>query len=92
MPNEFELGPDGSISTPGRFQGERPWVPYFFELGERGEFEIEEDDGAWTFIVGDDEKRLFPELATQAAEGVRLFVEDDGTVRGEVLTADDLEP
>lgn len=65
------------VRHPGKFEGENPWVPYFWEQYLDGG--ADDDDGrVLTFRVSADDVRLFPELARR--KRVRLMERDDGFV------------
>ncbi len=49
------------IKTPGQFEGEMYYVPYFWKLGIEGM--ADEDDGVtFTFRLTAEDKERFPEL------------------------------
>ena len=61
----------GIIISPGKFEGEPLWCPYFYIAGTEG-FAHDTYDGTdgctepvgatWVFVVTDDDRREFPEL------------------------------
>lgn len=70
---------DGRIQSPGKFEGEPLYVPYFWDAYLDGW--ADEDDGIalwFNVTLGDVEE--FPELA--GAERVGLYCSEDGFVRG----------
>lgn len=68
---------DGRISSPGKFEGEMVYVPYFWGHGLEGL--ADKDDGEmYTFRVMPEELAVFPELGK--SKTVRLRERDDGFV------------
>lgn len=68
---------DGRIASPGKFEGEMIYTPYFWSHGLEGM--ADDDDGeTFTFRVTPEEKAAFPELAK--VKTVRLRERDDGFV------------
>jgi hypothetical protein len=71
-----------TVSRPGKFEGEAPYVPYFWDMGLDGF-----DDGVdylpgfpvYQFNVTDADRRIFPELLEDIKE-VHLRERDDGFV------------
>jgi hypothetical protein len=48
------------VTGPGKFEGEQPYVPYYWDNMEWG---LEDEDTlSLIFIVNDEDKALFPEL------------------------------
>lgn len=60
------------VSHPGKFEGEPPWTPYFYEMSMDGlignpEVVYEGDEVAYTrFEIEDEDIALFPELRPYA--------------------------
>ena len=82
---------DGIIRNPGRFEGEREWVPYYWELAMNGEGEdVAEytDDGeiageiAFRFTVDSDEADAF---GLECGATVEVFQDSQGFVIGTVM-------
>ena len=77
---------DGRVTSPGKFQGEPRWVPYFYALDD----ELQVEDGACVvcraFQLTPEERRQFPELKTTFA--VVLAETDDGFVTGHTFATD----
>jgi hypothetical protein len=66
------------VRYPGKFEGEAPYVPYFWEFYLEGG--ADRDDGrVLGFDVNADDKTLFPELKRRKT--VRLIEDDQGFVR-----------
>lgn len=65
----------GIIKSPGKFEGEMLYVPYFWELDGEGEML---EGGAVLFETTNEDLQQFPELEGQ--ETVVLFQRDDGFV------------
>ncbi|HEX8838167.1 MAG TPA: hypothetical protein VF748_14595 [Candidatus Acidoferrum sp.] len=67
----------GRIMTPGKFELEALYVPYFWDEYLNGG--ADEDDGTvLTFYVTDEDRAEFPELAERAV--VKLLETDSGFV------------
>lgn len=54
--NELDI-----ISSPGKFEGEPIWAPYFWESFLMGDAD-DDDDTVLTFNVTDTDRKEFPEL------------------------------
>lgn len=70
---------DGIIRSPGKFEGERVWVPYFYEDAENFcvfDKQIELD-------ILEDDREVWPELPANA-ERIILTEDENGFVYGEV--------
>ena len=62
---------DGIIMTPGKFEGERVWVPYFWDLALEGEGED---------VLGEDGEILATRFVVDAEEGEAFGLECGATV------------
>lgn len=65
--NLYTVNEHGIITSPGKFEGEPLYVPYFWDMGINGSYErieIDETDGkAWlTYFVYNTDIDEFPEL------------------------------
>jgi hypothetical protein len=68
---------NGRICSPGKFEGEMVYVPYFWEAYLNGM--ADRDDGRTLgFDLTVEDKREFPEL--KGRRTVKLFQRDDGFV------------
>jgi hypothetical protein len=77
---DYQIDERGVIRSPGKFEGEMLYVPYFWDAFLNGC--ADGDDGeVLTFIVDSDDVREFPELAD--AKQVRLYEDSQGFV-GEI--------
>jgi hypothetical protein len=65
------------VSGPGKFEGEAPYVPYFWDAYLNGAAD-DDTNGILTFNVTDEDRALFPELADRDA--VYLYEDDNGFV------------
>lgn len=65
------------VSHPGKFEGEAPYVPYFWEAYLNG-FSDRDDGKILGFDVTAEDKAIFPELKKRRT--VRLYQRDDGFV------------
>ena len=77
---------DGIIRKPGKYERERVWVPYYWELALDGDGEDElDDDGeviATTFVVDSEEAEAF---GLECGATVELSEDSQGFVIGSVL-------
>jgi hypothetical protein len=68
---------NGVIRSPGKFEGESVYVPYFWEAFLNGM--ADRDDGRVIgFDLTADDKAMFPEL--KGKRTVRIYQRDDGFV------------
>lgn len=67
------------IVTPGKFEREALYVPYFWDKGLDGWADAEADNGDFIFIVMPEDFSEFPELRSKKA--VRLHEDEQGFVR-----------
>jgi hypothetical protein len=73
----YKVDEHGIIRSPGQFEGEKLYVPYFWEAYLNGC--ADRDDGlVLGFDVNADDLREFPEL--KGRRTVRLMQSDDGFV------------
>ena len=69
---------DGRITSPGKVEGERVYVPYFWEAYLNGC--ADRDDGkVLGFDITAEDRQAFPELGRKRT--VRLIQDDQGFVR-----------
>jgi hypothetical protein len=74
---DYEIDSHGIIRSPGKFEGEPRYVPYFWDAYLNGM--ADDDDGVTlTFDVNDDDRKLFPEL--EGVKHVYLEESDQGFV------------
>ena len=74
----FAVSAEGRITSPGKFQGEMAYVPYFWSLYLDGC--ADRDDGdVLGFDVGRKDREMFPEL--KGRRTVNLIEDFDGFVR-----------
>ena len=69
---------DGRILSPGKFEGEQVYVPYFWEKSLEGWADFEADDDP-VFLVMPEDRALFPELG--GTRSLRLHEDSQGFVR-----------
>lgn len=85
----FEVNAHGNITSPGKFEGEQLYAPYFWEVILNGDGCPMRDkhDDEWTLLnVNNEERDEFPELGD--AHRVALFESDNGFV----YIVDDTQP
>ena len=78
---EYGLPDDATrITTPGKFEGEPLWAPYFWEAALDGSGDFDEIDGVYvsTFDIDPDDVKAFPELGQFAK--VQVWENDQGFV------------
>lgn len=72
---DYSVDQNGIIRSPGKFELEMIYTPYFYNLGLEGMADSDED-GVWGFNVSDEDRKQFPELAK--VEHVEIRVCDQG--------------
>jgi len=82
----------GRITSPGRFENEPLWTPYFYHLAldGRGENNFDLVDAAcacWTIPITDIDRTIFPELAPNATS-VEIFISASGFICGTQLDSE----
>jgi|TARA_Y100000310_G_scaffold290034_1_gene316896 hypothetical protein len=72
----------GIIRSPGKFEGERVYTPYYwgFVLDGGGETIYDNDTAVEKFTVDKTDRELFPELVEDRAETVYIWENDVGFV------------
>jgi len=71
------------VASPGKFEGESPWVPYFWDQMLNGCTDESGEDWDY-FIITEEDKRIWPELADEV--GIVLSYSECGFVYGELTT------
>lgn len=77
----YDVGPHGTITSPGKFEGECPVVVALWNLAmESGEDELIDDGDipVSVFVIDDDLRKEFPE--TEGSYAVALYESDQGFV------------
>ena len=72
---------DGRIVSPGRFEGQRIYVPYFWDAVQDGWQDDEEYEGdiqTAVFFITPEDRQQFPELESKLEVRVRQI--DDGFI------------
>lgn len=69
---------NGIIVTPGKFQGEAVYVPYFWEKALEGWADDEPEEGTYRFLVFPEDVKEFPELGSKRA--ILIREREDGFV------------
>ena len=86
--SEYEVV-DGIIRSPGKFECECVWVPYFWDLVLEGEGDdVLDEEGevlATRFVVDSEEAEAF---GLDCGATVELFADSQGFVIGTVMTID----
>jgi hypothetical protein len=73
----YKIDSRGIIRSPGMFEGEQSYVPYFWDAFLNG-FSDRDDGGIIGFDVDAEDKALFPALKRRRT--VKLYQRDDGFV------------
>jgi hypothetical protein len=73
----LEIGDNGIIRSPGKFEGEMLYVPYYWDAYLNG-LADQDSGGVIGFDVSAEDRKLFPELGRKRT--VRLHERDDGFV------------
>lgn len=71
------------VSRPGKFEGEEPYIPYFYELamdGRQDQVEYVGDVQVDVFEVGREDAQLFPELEYYVGMEIAIAIDDQGFV------------
>lgn len=61
---QFSVDKHGIIQSPGKFEGEPIFVPYYWEMDGHDDEIISNDNLVRMFYVGKREASMFPELTT----------------------------
>ena len=68
------------VKRPGKFEGERRYVPYFWEQYLDGG--ADKDDGKYLYFkITEEDKKKFPELKQQRRKVIKIWEDDVGFVR-----------
>jgi len=68
---------NGIIRSPGRFEGEPTYAPYFYDATLNGEGDTDESE-VTTFEINETDRKLFPEL--KDVKTIYLWQSDQGFV------------
>lgn len=71
-PDEFQFDTEGRITSPGKFEGEMIYVPYFWECFVDGSMAEERPDGSIRMDVIEDDKVFFKFMMNQEREPSRI--------------------
>jgi hypothetical protein len=74
---KYNVGEDGRIRRPGKFEGEMLYVPYFWDVYLNG-FADRDDGKVLGFDILPEDKAIFPELKKRRT--VKLVETDNGFV------------
>lgn len=79
----YQIGDGGPhsapvIRSPGKFEGEPIYVPYFWDEYLNGGADEEDEDGVLIFIVTEEDRDQFPELKT--GDRIGLVQTSDGFI------------
>lgn len=85
---EYQVNDKGIITNKGKFEGEKLYVPYFFDAVMNG-FSDEIGESLDIFILTKEDKTEFPELKDVFA--VVLEHSDNGFVYGKTMTEKQIE-
>lgn len=76
------------VRQPGKFEGQEPWAPYFYEQMLNGDGEYLNDSMQLMEILPED-KEKFPEL--EGKDYVLLYLSNDGFVDAKALSSKEAE-
>lgn len=79
----FKVSPFGVIQDPGKFEGERLYMPVIYDRYMDGGSEdyMLDDDVIYSFVtVDDDMKKEFPELEGRDEDQVAFYEREDGFI------------
>ena len=76
---EYECDEQGRITSPGKFEGEMCYLPYFYDLAMCGEGEFDEEDGTFTVTIEPEDRELFPQLVANQ-HSVTMIESESGFV------------
>lgn len=83
--DHYKVDSHGVIRSPGKFEGEMLYIPYFWEVGLDGladdDIEVGNDNVEWIFEITDDDRAMFPELGKTTV--LKLWESDQGFVYSE---------
>ena len=75
----YECDEQGRITSPGKFEGEMYYIPYFYDIAIQGDGEWDYEDGTVTVQIEACDRELFPELPADQ-ECVTMIVSESGFV------------
>ena len=73
---EYDVDTHGTIRSPGKFEGEPVYAPYFYDALMNGF--ADDDDGVASFNIDANDIKEFPELAN--VKRLRLWESEQGFV------------
>jgi hypothetical protein len=74
---QYNVGSDGIIRSPGKFEGEMLYVPFYWDIALQG-FANLDDGEVFGFNIEPEDVALFPELNDR--KSLRLWESDQGFV------------
>ncbi len=75
---QYNVNEDGVIESPGKFEGEMLYMPYFLDLSFMG-WANTLQDGSFSIPIENKEREMFPELGKRK-KVVRFNIDDNGFV------------
>ena len=78
MEHILKIDDDKIIISPGKFEGEKYYVPYYYDLYLDGAYDEITDDEEIHFKIDEDDKEMFPELLH--VDSLYLFQDDQGFI------------
>jgi len=76
--SHYNINERGIITSPGKFEGEKIYVPYYWEAYLNG-FADRDDGKVLGFDIGGEERAIFGPLL-KGKRTVKLYARDDGFV------------
>jgi hypothetical protein len=74
---DYTVDDHGRINSPGKFEGEMVYMPYFWDAYLDG-FADDDDGETLSFNITPEDREQFPELGCRRT--LQLYVRDDGFV------------
>lgn len=77
--NDYDVNASGMITSPGKFEGEPIFAPYYWEQAVCiGAHDGETDDGGLVFYLDADDYAMWPELRAWLGDKNTLIVRETG--------------
>ena len=89
----YDVDESNIIRSPGKFEGEPRYVPYFFDAELNGAPDDELDDSGTlvtVFKITEEDVGLYPELANNVDRFICLWESDDGFAYHDIISRDGL--
>ena len=74
----LKIDEEKTIISPGKFEGEQYYVPYYYDLYLDGAYDEITEDKEIIFKINDEDKEMFPELLH--VDSLYLFQDEQGFI------------